>query len=114
MIQITLDDYLRTARFEGPANGRDIDRLCLQLRRIYDLMCDGQWRSLAEIEAETGDPQASISAQLRNLRKMRFGAHDVQKRRRGESCTWEYCLMKPFNDQAMMPEQKGKENDFLD
>lgn len=93
MTQLTLDDYLRTARFEGPAdNARDCDRLCGQIKRVFELMRDGLWRSLAEIELETGDPQASISAQLRNLRKMRFGAHDVRKRRRGESGMWEYCL----------------------
>jgi hypothetical protein len=32
----------------------------------------------------TGDPQASVSAQLRHLRKERFGAHTVEKRARGE------------------------------
>jgi len=92
MTQLTLDDYLRTARFEGPVNGRDCDRLCGQIKRVYELMRDGLWRSLAEIEAATGDPQASISAQLRHLRKYRFGGHDVQKRRRGESGTWEYRM----------------------
>ena len=107
MIQITLEDYLRTARFEGPANGRDFDRLCGQLKRIHDLMCDGLWRSLAEIELETGDPQASISAQLRNLRKMRFGAHDVRKRRRSESGTWEYRLSPPNNSRTAAG-QKGQ------
>lgn len=92
MTQLTLDDYLRTARFEGPVNGRDCDRLCGQIKRVYELMRDGLWRSLAEIEAATGDPPASISAQLRHLRKYRFGAHDVQKRRRNDGAQWEYRL----------------------
>jgi hypothetical protein len=77
-IEQEIDDYL--------AN----DRLCGQIKRIYDLMSDGRWRSLAEIERATGDPQASISAQIRHLRKDRFGGHRVEKRRRGESGTWEY------------------------
>ena len=58
-------------------------------------MRDQSWRTLAEIEEETGDPQSSISAQLRHLRKRRFGEHDVDKRRRvsEKSCgTWEYRL----------------------
>ncbi len=59
-------------------------RLTGQILRIYSLMRDGAWRSLSEIEDETGDPGASVSAQLRHLRKPRFGGHQVDKRRRGE------------------------------
>ena len=95
MTQLSLDDYLKTARFEGPDdNAQDFDRLCGQIRRIYDLMKDGCWRSLGEIEMETGDPQASVSAQLRHLRKQRFGGNQVDKRRRDGSGTWEYRLLR--------------------
>ena len=80
-------------RFDGsdyePA--RDDARLTGQLRRIWECMKDSRWRTLAEIEATTGDPQASISAQVRHLRKPRFGAHRVEKRRRTGG-TWEYKL----------------------
>ena len=93
MTQFTIDDYLEMARFEGPVDGKlDFDRLCGQLKKIYALMIDGRWRSLFEIEKLTGEPQASISAQLRHLRKPRFGSHIVDKRRRGNSGTWEYRL----------------------
>lgn len=61
----------------------DFVRLTGQLSRIFMLMSDGRWRTLIEIEWETGDPAASISAQLRNLRKPRFGGHIVEKRCRG-------------------------------
>jgi hypothetical protein len=98
MRQTTIDDYLKTARFEGPVNAADCARLEGQLRRIYELMVDGEWRSLADIERITGFPQASISAQLRHLRKTRFGSHSVEKRRRGESGTWEYQVKR--RDQA--------------
>jgi hypothetical protein len=82
-------------------NGSDYDpekdnvRLTGQLLRIYDVMKDGTWRTLAEIEAHTGDPQSSISAQLRHLRKPRFGSHIVNKRPRGkrESGLFEYQLI---------------------
>lgn len=47
-------------------------------------MMDHAWRTLDEISSLTGDPPASISAQLRHLRKERFGSHIVEKRRRGE------------------------------
>jgi len=46
-------------------------------------MQDGEWRSLGEISRQTGDPEASVSAQLRHLRKARFGAHTVSRRRIG-------------------------------
>lgn len=62
----------------------DDERLTGQLKRIFDLMKDGNWRTLSEISEITGDPQASISAQLRHLRKVRFGLHIVLKRNRGD------------------------------
>jgi Fic family protein len=73
-------------RFTGSDYDRELDdaRLTGQILRIYDLMQDGAWRTLAEIEAITGDPQASISAQLRHLRKKRFGYHTVNKQSRGD------------------------------
>lgn len=72
---------MHTQRFDGsdyqPA--RDDVRLTGQLLRIWSVVCDGAWRTLDQIAAATGDPQASISAQLRHLRKPRFGAHKVER-----------------------------------
>lgn len=62
---------------------RDDPRLTSQLGRIFHLMRDGEWRTLAGIAHATGDPPASVSAQLRHLRKPRFGAHAVERRHRG-------------------------------
>jgi hypothetical protein len=72
--------------FNGPdySPGDDEPRLLGQHERIRDLMLDGRWRTLAEIASETNDPAASISAQLRHLRKPRFGSWIVEKRTRGE------------------------------
>lgn len=74
-----------SARFDGSDYIPVFDdtRLRGQIRRVYDLMKDGKFRTLSEIERITGDPQASISAQLRHLRKERFGGHEVNKRPRG-------------------------------
>ena len=58
---------------------RDDERLSSQLKRVYECMRDGEPRSLHEIATITGDPEASISAQLRHLRKPRFGGHAVTK-----------------------------------
>lgn len=72
--------------FDGPDYSPALDqkRLTGQILRIYNLMKDGVFRTLPEIKASTGDPEASISAQLRHLRKFKFGGHQVNKRRRGE------------------------------
>src|SRR4029078_742581 len=61
----------------------DGDRLGAQLLRVKTLMLDGQWRTLGEIENVLGDPQASVSARLRDLRKPKFGSYNVVRRRRG-------------------------------
>jgi hypothetical protein len=76
--------------FEGAFAGSDYipafddARLTGQIKRVFECMKDGVFRTLGEIERTTGDPQASISAQLRHLRKSRFGGHIVSKRPRGE------------------------------
>ena len=83
--------------FNGPDYDPEFDdeRLTNQLDRIFNLMKDGNWRTLSEISQITGDPPASISAQLRHLRKERFGSHTVLKRDRGdrEHGLFEYRLI---------------------
>ena len=93
-----LFDWVRPSiqplRFNGPAYAakHDQKRLTGQILRIFSLMQDARWRTLAEIEESTGDPPASVSAQLRHLRKERFGSHAVDKRPRGNRASglWEY------------------------
>jgi len=63
---------------------RDFQRLSRQIQKIYDVMRDSAWRSLRDIAEITGFSEASISAQLRNLRKKRFGSHKVDKERQPE------------------------------
>lgn len=82
-------------------DGSDIDsqkdnaRLTGQIKVIFDLMKDGKFRTLREIEDLTNFPQSSISAQLRNLRKERFGSFDVEKISRGdrENGLFEYRIL---------------------
>lgn len=85
-------------RFNGPEYIPAVDdkRLTGQILRVFDAMSDGEWRTLGEIQSITGDPQASISAQLRHLRKKRFGEHTVNRRARGdrERGLFEYQLVK--------------------
>lgn len=57
-----------------------------QLAAIHELMmracARGIWLSLGEIADATEFAEASISAQLRHLRKVHHGGHRVEKRRR--------------------------------
>ena len=75
------------AKHDGP-------RLHAQLARVHDVMRSGNWYTLAQLSELTGDPPASISARIRDLRKSRFGNHTVERRRRGEAPRgiWEYRL----------------------
>ena len=86
----------------GPAYEELLDgkRIPNQMRtiRVYMLekMIDGLWCTLEEISSWTGIPEASVSAQLRHLRKTRFGGYVVEKRRRGQ--LWEYQVSKPTDE----------------
>lgn len=76
--------------FKVPEDGV---RLGLQHETIRDIMLSAiEWLTLKEIEYQTGYPQASISAQLRHLRKKKFGGWRVEKRRRDGCVTWEYRM----------------------
>lgn len=58
---------------------RDFVRLSGQLLRVYNVMLDGRWRTLAQIAALSAPgTEAAVSARLRDLRKDKFGAHDMQ------------------------------------
>jgi len=86
--------------FDGPAYDpeEDKNRLSHQLGRVYNCMRDHQWRTLDEIHKTTlGEPVASISAQLRHLRKPRFGSYRVEKRHRGDPAhgLFEYRVLPP-------------------
>lgn len=73
------------ANFDGQTYDPALDesRLTGQLMNVHKLMKDGNWRTLSGIEESTGYPQGSISARLRDLRKKKFGEHDIRKRRVG-------------------------------
>jgi hypothetical protein len=86
-------------RFDGAdyQPQRDNPRLSTQYLDIFQLMSDGAWRTLPQIESATGHPAASISAQLRHMRKKRFGSHTVE-RRYIDAGLYEYRLI--INDPA--------------
>lgn len=100
-------------RFAGSDYDEKVDgpRLAGQILRIRECMEGAGYLTLYQIELSTGDPQASISAQIRNLRKTANGGHTVDKRRRGKpgAGCWEYRFTKRQLDleepvQLSMPE----------
>jgi len=56
-----------------------------QIGRVYAALQGGHWLTLPELHELTGDPVASISSQIRHLRKSEHGSHVIRKRRRGET-----------------------------
>lgn len=90
-----------TASLAGRRDGRTFDpftdtqRLNDQMRRVFEVMRDSSWRTLREIADLTGDPEASVSARLRDLRKPRFGSLVVSRRRRNGKGLHEYCVEQP-------------------
>jgi hypothetical protein len=71
---------------------RDNKRLGKQLDRVVWAMRDEMWHTLSAVALMTGDPEASVSAQLRHLRKPRFGGHTVE-RRYASNGLYEYKLI---------------------
>lgn len=80
---------------------RDASRLSAQLDAVRELMLDGHWRTLGEIADQTGHPEASISARLRDLRKARHGSWTVERVyvRRG---LFTYRVSKPVGGQVRL------------
>jgi len=72
---------------------RDKDRLKKLLGRVFDFMSDYEWHTLRDIQINCGGTEASVSARLRDLRKPRFGAYLVE-RKRLQGGLWKYRLGK--------------------
>jgi len=72
----------------------DGDRLRRQLGRTWEALRNGEWLTLFELSVKTADPEASLSARIRDLRKEKFGSYKVLRRRRdGEGGLWEYRMV---------------------
>jgi hypothetical protein len=59
---------------------RDHYRLAGQLERVFRNMEDGRWRSLETLAMLAGGTEASVSARLRDLRKEKYGSHNVERK----------------------------------
>ena len=68
---------------------RDGKRLNAQAAAVYAYMRHGEWRTLADIAANTGHPEASVSARLRDLRKVGY----TVERRYIANGLWHYRVL---------------------
>lgn len=92
----TLFDYAKRAHsreFGGATynEARDGDRLKAQIGRVRTVMKQSGWITLESLAKQTGDPQASVSARLRDLRKTQFGGYTIERRYKDRGI-WEYRL----------------------
>ena len=91
----------------GPTQ-RETLLMVLRLAAQYET-----WVTLAELAGKTKFPPASISAQVRHLRKARYGAWGIEKRRREwvtEELVWEYRLAEGGKGGSGSKGGKGEES----
>lgn len=62
----------------------DAPRLSGGPRRVFNVMKDGKWRTVQQIERRTGDTARSVRDHLRSLREPRFGGHTVERQHLSE------------------------------
>lgn len=67
--------------FDGSTydEGRDEARLVLQVARVKAALEKADWITLRQLSEQTGAPEASVSARLRDLRKIRWGSHRIDR-----------------------------------
>jgi len=94
-----LGDAMTRPHFDGETYepAPDHARLTSQLDRVLDLMRDGAWRTLSQIQQCCGGSDASVSARLRDLRKDKFGGRVVERRRMAPATAglFEYRVLPP-------------------
>lgn len=74
-----------------------ITQWSLILEYMQTNAAQGKWVTLSDIAGGLGYGEASISAQLRNLRKPRYGSHVILRRSSISGPEmWEYMLQIPI------------------
>lgn len=79
---------MMTSEFDGATydSTQDKDRLSTQLECVGEQMRIGEWWTLQQLQGALevngiNATEASISARIRDLRKEKFGAHIIDRRR---------------------------------
>lgn len=63
-----------------------------QIDIVYDCINDGAWWTLADISKATKQPIQSVSARLRDLRKLKYGKYTVRRERTSKKGLYVYKL----------------------
>lgn len=87
--QLELPEPSPEKAFDGETYDPDRDYVRLKgvLAAVFDFMSEGGWHTLQEIRlalerrTRRHHREQTVSARLRDLRKDRYGAHDVQRKR---------------------------------
>ena len=74
----------------------DVPRILTQFDELLNIMLYRGWFTLSRLHDLTGIPEASISAQIRHMKKPQFGSYIVNKRRMLNSAIWEYQCLPPI------------------
>jgi hypothetical protein len=86
----------RQSLFDGATYDPALDgpRLGGQLAAVRRALASGGWWTLRELSTFCGGSEAGVSARLRDLRKAKFGGHEVDRERvPGGSGLWRYRLL---------------------
>ena len=69
--------------FDGPTYDPALDEVRLkgQIQDVFECLRGGKWWSVRTIASYTNHPAPSVSAQVRNLRKTKHGAWEIECRR---------------------------------
>jgi hypothetical protein len=81
--------------FDGSTYDPALDgpRLGSQLASVHRALSDGSWWTLRDLALVCGGSEAGVSARLRDLRKSRFGGHEVERERVPGRGLWRYRLL---------------------
>ena len=86
--------FSRLPLSDGPGlEPADQKRLAAHLVKVRDLMASGAWMTLDYIAESVECSQAGASARLRDLRKLKHGAHTITRKRASEG-VWLYRMEK--------------------
>ena len=83
---------------------RDSERLSTQMERVRIALSPGHWLTVRQIADRIGDPENSIQAQLRNLRKKCNGGYIVEKEICGNGSLYQYRMRERTADDPPPPE----------
>ena len=78
-----MNDVYSGAHFDGSTYNPSLDhvRLTGLLQKVFRAMSDGNWHRLSELAYKCQGSEASVSARIRDLRKDKFGAFQVDRKR---------------------------------